>query len=104
MSQQFHQQNMSSSGQNDGRLNDFMQNQFPPGMLNMGINAGTILITKKRDELMPGVSNFWSSLKMYFAVSNSYVLKKIFIVLYPIKNQSWGRVPADEGEETDAEV
>jgi YIF1 len=95
---------MFSSGQNDGRLNDFMQNQFPAGMLDMGIIAGQKVIMEKRDILMPGVSKFWSSLKMYFAVSNSYVLKKIFIVLYPIKNQSWGRVLADEGEETDAEV
>jgi YIF1 len=95
---------MFSSGQNDGRLNDFMQNQFSPGMLKMGINAGKDLITNETVKWMPGLSNFWSSLKTYFAVSNSYVLKKIFIVLYPIKNQSWGRVLADEGEETDAEV
>ena len=100
MSQQFHQQNMSSSGHSDGRLNDFMQNQFAPGMIDYGINE----IKRKTVTLMPGVSKFWSSLKMYFAVSNSYVLKKIFIVLYPIKNQSWGRALADEGEETDAEV
>jgi hypothetical protein len=91
---------MSSSGQNDGRLNDFMQNQF----VGMGLTAGKELITKTTVEWMPGLSSFWNSLKMYFAVSNSYVLKKIFIVLYPIKNQSWGRVLADEGEETDAEV
>ena len=95
---------MSSSGHSDGRLNDFMPNQFPPGMIDYGINTGRELIKIKTETWMPGVSKFWSSLKMYFAVSNSYVLKKIFIVLYPIKNQSWGRVLADEGEETDAEV
>jgi YIF1 len=95
---------MSSSGQNDGRLNDFMQNQFPPGMIKLVTTAVEDRIRVKSNEWMPGVSKFWSSLKMYFAVSNSYVLKKIFIVLYPIKNQSWGRVLADEGEETDAEV
>ena len=81
-----------------------MQNQFHPEMLNMGFNAGKLLINKQRAKWMPGVSDFWSSLKIYFAVSNSYVLRKIFIVLYPIKNQAWGRVLADEGEETDAEV
>ena len=73
-------------------------------MVNMTLQAGTSLIKEQEIKWMPGVRDFWSSLKIYFAVSNNYVLKKIFIVLYPIKNQSWGRVLADEGEETDAEV
>ena len=81
-----------------------MQNQFDPGMLNLGFKAGTSLINKEKAKWMPGVTDFWSSLKMYFAVSNSYVLNKIFIILYPIKNQFWGRILADEGEETEAEV
>ena len=101
MSQQFHQQNPSSSGQNDGRQNNFMQNQFHPEMVNMTLRAGNSLMVEQRAKWMPGLSDFWNSLKMYFAVSNNYVLKKIFIVLYPIKNQAWGRV---KGEETDAEV
>lgn len=67
----------------------------------MTLRAGNSLMVEQRAKWMPGLSDFWNSLKMYFAVSNNYVLKKIFIVLYPIKNQAWGRV---KGEETDAEV
>ena len=29
-------------------------------------------------------------------MSNSYVLKKLTIVVYPMRNQYWGRIAADE--------
>jgi hypothetical protein len=45
-------------------------------------------------------------LKIYFAVSNSYVLKKMSIVLYPMamRNQSWGRLRAEEAAESGESV
>jgi hypothetical protein len=54
------------------------------------------LISKQRDKWMPGVSGFWISLKYYFSVSNTYVVKKLKIVLYPLANKSWTRTLADE--------
>jgi YIF1 len=103
MSQQFYQ-NPSSSGMNDGGQNgmyQFPNTNISPEMLNM---VGGI-IKNRTDIFVPHASDFWNTLKIYFAVSNSYVLKKMFIVLYPMtmRNQSWGRVRADEaGESGDA--
>jgi hypothetical protein len=81
--------------------NEFLTGQFQnttisPEMLNFGLSAGQDLVNRQKAKWMPGVSDFWSSLKIYFAVSNSYVLKKLFIILYPMQNQNWGRIPADE--------
>jgi hypothetical protein len=45
---------------------------------------------------MPGVSTFWNSLKIYFAVNNNFVTKKLMIILYPLSNLHWFRLPADE--------
>jgi hypothetical protein len=39
-----------------------------PEMLNLGLNAGRNMLNAQRDQWMPGVSVFWSSLKIYFAV------------------------------------
>jgi hypothetical protein len=69
---------------------------FSPEMLNFGLSAGQDLINRQKAKWMPGVSDFWSSLKIYFAVSNSYVLKKVSILLYPMSNKYWGRIAADE--------
>ena len=86
-----------------------MQNQFQnanlsPEMLNFGISAGKQIISRQQAKWMPGVSDFWSSLRIYFAVSNKYVMEKILIVLYPMRNQAWGRIPTDEAGEAADEV
>jgi hypothetical protein len=78
---------------------DYMHFQnVSPEMLNFGLHAGQDLLSKQRERWMPGVSGFWLSLKYYFAVSNNYVLKKISMVLYPLGNKAWARLPADEFE------
>jgi YIF1 len=67
-----------------------------------------IMIPPCYNSCPPNTPDFWNTfetLKIYFAVSKSYILKKMFIVLYPMtmRNQSWGRVRADEaGESGDA--
>ena len=94
--------NVPSSSQNDGvDRGDFINRQFQgssisPEMLNFGLSAGQKILSQQQAKWMPGVSDFWTTLKIYFAVSNSYVLRKIFIVIYPMRNQTWGRMPADE--------
>ena len=65
-------------------------------MLNYGLSAGQNILNQQKARLLPGVSDFFSNLKIYFAVSNTYVLKKLSIVLVPMRNQIWARIPADE--------
>lgn len=63
-------------GGNSGQLPPDGQAQFlrgafnnvTPEMLNYGFSAGQDMINKQRDKWMPGVSGFWNSLKIYFAV------------------------------------
>ena len=109
MSQNFNHQNPSSSRRHEMGQGDFIQNQFQnanfsPAMFDLGIRAGGEIISNTHAKWMPGVSDFWSSLRIYFAVSNNYVMKKILIVLYPMRNQAWGRVLADEAAEVPNEV
>ena len=109
MSQNFNHQNPSSSRRHETGQGDFIQNQFQnanfsPAMFDLGISAGKSIIDKEQAKWMPGISDFWSSLRIYFAVSNNYVMKKILIVLYPMRNQAWGRILADEAAEVANEV
>lgn len=67
-----------------------------PEMLQFGMNTGADILAKQKERFMPGVSGFWLSLKVYFSVSNKYVLKKLSILLYPISHKNWSRVYADE--------
>jgi len=69
--------------------------------MNLGLSAGKDILHKQTEKLMPGVSIFWNSLKIYFAVSNSYVLKKILTVLYPISNKKWTRMSTEDVNATD---
>lgn len=88
------------NGKMDGTPADFFKFQnVSPEMLNLGMHAGQDLLMKQRERWMPGISGFWSSLKIYFAVSNEFVLKKLAIVVYPISNKNWFRIPADESQQ-----
>ncbi len=66
-------------------------NFMNPDMLKFGLSTGTDLLSKQREKWMPGVSGFYKSLKIYFAVSNSYVVNKLSILFYPLKNKHWKR-------------
>ena len=70
--------------------------KLSPEMLNFGLSAGQDLLNRQKAKWLPGMTDFFISLRIYFAVSNSYVLKKLSILLYPISNQYWGRIAADE--------
>lgn len=69
-----------------------------PDMLNFGLSAGQDIINKQRDRFMPGMSTLWNSLKIYFAVNNDYVAKKLFTIVHPLgkKKDEWKRKCADE--------
>ena len=74
-----------------------------PEMLNFGLSAGQDMLNKQRDRLMPGMSTFWNSLKIYFAVNNDYVAKKLFAIVHPLgkRKEEWKRKSADETMRTD---
>jgi hypothetical protein len=79
------------------QMQEYLKN-VSPEMINFGLHAGQDILKKQRERLMPGVAGFVSSLRYYFAVSNSYVLKKLMLILYPVKNTQWSRLHADEFE------
>jgi hypothetical protein len=67
-------------------------------LMNYGLAQGQNLLKTQSDKWMPGVTGFWSSLKIYFAVNNSYVVKKLSMIMYPIgikKSQNWTRKSAE---------
>ena len=66
--------------------------KLSPEMLNFGLSAGQDLLNRQKAKWLPGMTDFFISLRIYFAVSNSYVLKKLSILLYPISNQYWDEV------------
>lgn len=69
-------------------------------MLNLGISQGQNMLKQQQERWMPGISGFWQSLKIYFAVNNIYVVKKLSMILYPIgvkSSQSWIRKNAEDG-------
>eukprot|EP00981_Chlorochromonas_danica_P001355 scaffold289_cov169-Ochromonas_danica.AAC.16 len=78
---------------------DYMRFQnVSPEMINFGLHAGQDILSRQREKWMPGVFGFWLTLKSYFSVSNNYVLKKLGLILYPLNNKAWTRLPADEFE------
>lgn len=65
--------------QQGGQPPNFFNGAISPEMLNLGFNAGKNMLNAQRDQWMPGVSTFWSSLKIYFAVADFVpVLQFIF--------------------------
>eukprot|EP01038_Epipyxis_sp_PR26KG_P013038 gene13038-17474_t len=87
--------NNSNNNPNTSGNEDFFRN-VSPEMVNYGLTAGASIIKAQQDRFMPGVSGFWIGLKLYFVVSNSYVLKKLQYLLYPMSNKVWFRIPADD--------
>ncbi|ODV63409.1 protein transporter YIF1 [Ascoidea rubescens DSM 1968] len=94
--QQFQQQQQQTQ-QQSANINASASSQFMPNLFgNPLINESAMLAGKSYID-----SNFKSylqinsqtsdDLKYYFKVSNDYVLRKIFLILFPYKNKSWLR-------------
>jgi hypothetical protein len=75
----------------------FNFNKVSPDMLNMAASAGQAGFDRMIYKVTPGMSSFWGSLKIYFAVSNEYVGRKLRLLLFPWRNKTWGRIPLDDG-------
>ena len=56
----------------------FQFQNVSPEMLNMGLSAGQSMLERQREKIMPGMSGFWNSLKIYFAVSFITILLFIY--------------------------
>jgi protein transport protein YIF1 len=87
--------NAGQGGDFSGVFKSFPQH-VSPEMINFGLSAGQDILNKQRDRWMPGAATFWGLLKIYFAVNNKFVLKKLSILLYPIQNKHWARLTADD--------
>lgn len=86
--------------QNQNQNQNFFKSEQADMMMNYGLQQGGAIFKQQQEKYMPGISGFWSSLKVYFAVNNQYVVKKLKMVLYPFgvkRATDWGRKPAEDG-------
>lgn len=85
-------QNNSSNGYNSNA--DFLNKMSP--MMSSLSGVGGEMLKSQTSTMASNFSVFWNSLKIYFAVTTGYVMNKLLIILYPFRNKSWIRLPADD--------
>ena len=90
-----HQGSQQKGGGGGQQHPDFFQS-VNPQMLNLGVETTSNMFKSQRDKYMPGVSSFWQSLKFYFMVNNSYVQKKLLLLMFPFKTTNWSRISSDD--------
>lgn len=92
--QQYEGQQQAQGQQFPTFLNDpasMLASQFAKN----GFNSSNQYIQQNFGHLITGTS---IDLKYYFQVSNSYVYKKIFMILLPYANSNWGRLTTSESD------
>lgn len=52
---------------------------------------GQQVINENVKRYVPWITGLWQSLKYYFAVNNTYVRKKLLILLFPYRKKQWSR-------------
>mmetsp|Transcript_1723 Transcript_1723/g.3790 ORF Transcript_1723/g.3790 Transcript_1723/m.3790 type:complete len:316 (+) Transcript_1723:73-1020(+) len=72
-----------------------LQNQN--AMLDLGLSAASSMASQSMGKFVPGASSFYDSLKYYFAVSNTYVVIKLKMLLIPYTNKAWRRQTNQDG-------
>lgn len=55
------------------------------------MNMGQQVINENVKRYVPWITGLWQSLKYYFAVNNTYVRKKLLILLFPYRKKQWSR-------------
>eukprot|EP00904_Undaria_pinnatifida_P006697 jgi/Undpi1/3157/HiC_scaffold_15.g06531.m1 len=65
-------------------------------MLNVGGNVASNFLKSNVAQYQPRMSGFWNTLKVYFAVDNKYVLKKLKVLLLAIGRKDWYRLPSED--------
>jgi len=95
-------------GQMDPNPMNFLKGENADMLMNYGLAQGQNFVKTQSDKWMPGVTGFWGSLKIYFAVNNSYVVKKLSMILYPLgvkRSQNWTRKSAEsDGYENTGDI
>lgn len=64
----------------------------PDAMLNMGAKWTQDIISEGTARMIPGLNQFMSSLRVYFAVDNNYVQRKMRKVLFSFFFKEWRRM------------
>ena len=64
----------------------------PDAVLNMGAKWTQDIISEGTARMIPGLNQFMSTLRVYFAVDNYYVQKKMRKVLFSFFFKEWRRV------------
>jgi hypothetical protein len=83
-----------------GDPNDFYRSfEQYSGVVNQVVRSDLInnLYEKQKEKYAPGASWLWDTLKIYFAVNNSFVFSKLKLILVPFLNkEGWQRKIADD--------
>ena len=91
-------QQQSTSNNNNQFNNDFLRTMTPMAAL------GGKMFEERTSSWFSSFTVIWNSLKLYFAVNNSYVLRKLLVILFPFSNKSWSRLAADEAAVSQIQV
>ena len=92
------QQQSTNNNQFNLNNNDFLRTMTPMAAL------GGKMFEERTSSWFSSFTVIWNSLKLYFAVNNSYVLRKLLVILFPFSNKSWSRLAADEAAVSQIQV
>jgi len=67
-------------------------------MMDMGLMQGQKFLDEGFARMIPGLERGMMCLRIYFAVNNSYVKRKMGRVLFPFLNKDWGRITHDPSD------
>lgn len=84
-------------GQPPVNFSTFVPPGVSPEMMGLAAQAGKGTLDSMVNRVTPGMSQFWAAMRLRMAVSNSFVSKKISLVLFPFRNKTWVRLNADDG-------
>lgn len=58
----------------------------------MAMNQASSYLSEQSKQYIPGAYGIWGSLKYYFTVNNSFVMKKLQILFFPFRHPDWQRI------------
>ena len=69
----------------------------PNAMFDLGLKAGHTFLDQGTARMIPGLERIMRELRLYFAVNNSYVKKKMLRVLFSFFHKNWVRINSAPG-------
>mmetsp|Transcript_26495 Transcript_26495/g.31257 ORF Transcript_26495/g.31257 Transcript_26495/m.31257 type:complete len:276 (-) Transcript_26495:114-941(-) len=67
-------------------------------IMDMGLMQGQKFLDEGFARMIPGLERGMMGLRIYFAVNNSYVKRKMLRVLFPFLTKDWGRITNDPSD------